>query len=734
MTGDVHVDSKSLLINVDSLDFLDTEESMGDVNVELSGIDDDLGRDPVSGAFMVSVSKGNEPLSFNESGKLKFKLSPLAYQNICYLTEPNQYKLYPVKLPRVDTTEQYVNYVTKVFEIYRDLGDDRRFSIPTIGIINQTENIEHVAAVNLAMEALSVELELYIEAIKDKSSLFGRFYELEESLTIINCLKTFHFTVDTPGQNTREQFIKNLLAWINRSDGEPNDEATHQVLYSSSGTKKCFQNPPFWKLINTLLLRGLFDQAVACLESSGLLPYLESQCKVSSNAIHDLISLIKRYPIDASDDFREWKTLALELAQTYSESDAQISGEMRDFLEDTLFLIGGHQSKILQYSKTWYEALSGLLLYYIPSIELCGEYLELSLRENALDVTNTWEQACVDIIKGKVYSILPLLEALDSCTAAVSAALCQAKGLIENYYEDGQDEIEGTEEILSPRNGMASYMLNSLALELCSYDDKKLWSVAIGLITLSPTENTTAKRLAIAELLPHYPFQTNDDIEWMLSVSAKWRLPQVTKSIYIMLGNKLLYESNTIEAMANFSKAGKFEWVKRYSWMMFEASVLQGAPLDDMILNAIVSEDSGQVIPQELLDSLMTNAMKQTLAPYAVLYQFYEAQSKESWSDALQLLLALIDFPYLPKCYMVLLVAKFLYPLFLKDPLKVIKEESILRIMESLEHKWDNEDVKSQNIFQCVQEAGMETLPETLEALHKSVRKELNLKLCQEYM
>lgn len=732
MTRDVPADAQNLLIDVDTMDFLDDGGSMTDENMGLGAVGDDLGKDPVTGALMFSVSKGNEPLSYKQNGKVKFKLSPLSSQNICFVTAPEQYRLYPVKLLRVDTTEEYLSFVSRVFEIYRDLGDDRRFSVPTIGVINLTENKEHLAAVNIAMEALSVELELYIEAIKDKPDRFARFYELEECLTIVNCLKTFHFTVDSSGQDSRGQFMKNILAWINRSDGEPNDEATHQVLTSSPGGKECFQSPPFWKLINQLLLRGLFDQAIACIESSGLLPYVEKQCEVSLNAIRDLISLIKRYPMEAAEEFREWKNLALELAQNFSESDTQISGEMRDHLEDTLFLIGGHQNKILNYSKTWYESLNGLFLYYIPSLELCEEYLQISLKQNALDVTNAWEQACVDIIRGKVYSILPLLEALDSCTAAFSAAICQAKGLLENYFDGGEDEE--SEDILSQKNGMASYMLNNFALELCSYGDRKLWSIAIGLITLSPTENTTAKRLAIAELLPHYPFQTNDDIEWMLSVSAKWRLPQVTKSIYVMLGNKLLYESNTIEAMANFSKAGKFEWVKRYSWMMFEASVLQGAPLDDIILNAIVSEDSEQIIPKELLDSLMTNAMKQTLSPYAVLYQFYEAQSRENWSDALELLLALINFPYLPKCYMVLLVAKFLFPIFLKDPLKVMNEESILSIMEAMETKWDDQDVKSQNIFQCVQEASMGALPETLESLHKSVRRALNLKLCQEYM
>lgn len=732
--------SQNLLIDVDSMAFLDGNDvnsSENDGINEESMEDDEIGRDPVSGALMVSLSKGNEPLPFGGKGRLKFKLSPLSFQNICFLTEQNQYSLYPVRLPRVDSSEEYVNYVSKIFEVYRDLGEDRMYSVPTIGVINSSEAREHVAAVNLAMEAVTVELELYIELIRNKPNLFVRFFELEECLTILNCLKTIHFTLDTPGEESRRPFIKNLMAWINRSDGEPDDEVTEQVFAGSSSNRKCFQNPPFWKLINRLLLRGLFDQARACIERADLLPYLENHCTTSANAVRDLLALLEQYPLESARTFREWKSLALELAQTFSESDTTLSGELRDLIEDTLLLVGGHQSKILFYSKTWYESLSGLLLYYIPSLELCEEYLQISLKQNAMDVTNTWEQACVDIIRGKLYSILPVLESLDAGAAAFSAAICEAKGLIENYYEEGNGEevvYHSADDLFSYKNGMASYMLNNFAFELCSYGDRKLWSIAIGLISFSPNGNPSAKRTAIAELLPHFPFQTNDDIEWMLSVCAKWRLPQVTKTIYVMLGNKLLYESNTIEAMANFSKAGKFSWVKRYSWMMFEASVLQGCPLDDVVLNAIVKEENEQVIPKEILDSLVTSSMKQTLAPYAVLYQFYEAQSKEDWSLALQLLLALINFPYLPKCYMVLLVAKFLYPIFLKDPSKKMPEESVLSIMEAMEHKWDDTDEKSQNIYVSLRESDIGSLPETLKVLHKLVRKELNLKLCKEYM
>lgn len=745
MTAEMFSDSQNLLMNIDAMDFV-VEGSTGDAHSEDQNetldYDEIIDRDYKSGAPVMSLSKNNAPLSASSKGKLKYQLGPISSQNMAYLEASNQYQLFPVKLARVDTSEEYVHYVSKLFEIYRDLGYDRLYSVPTVGVVNTTASKEHAAAVNLATSALITELDLFIEAIKSKKNAFTRFFELEECLTILKCLQTIHFTLDTPEDVTvRETFIKNLINWINRSDGEPNEEYIEQVFVPMTDGKRVFESSYFWKLFNQLLLRGLFDQAIGCLDRSQVMVYLGDQCEVSSNALHDLIALLKQYPMDSTDSFREWKSLVLELAQTYSGSETSITGELRDYIEDTLFLVGGHQSKILHYSSTWYESFCAFLLYYIPSLELSEEYLQLSLQNRPVDVTGGWEQTCVDLIRGKIYSILPALESLDTCSAAFTAALCEAKGLLERFVDDMEMDkdvsYEGIDDLFSYRNGMACYMLNNFAFELCSQGDKRLWPVAIGLITLSPVSSTSAKKMAIAELLPHYPFKTNDDIEWMLSILAKWKLPQIAKAVYVTLGNKLLYESNTIEAMANFSKAGKFEWVKRYSWIMFEASVMQGAPLDDVVLNAIVDDKGNSIVPDEILNSLVTSAMKQTLSPYAVLYRFYQAKNSNNWSEALALLLRLIEFPYLPKCYLVMLMARFLYPIYLEDDSRYVDESTILRIMESLENKWDNKDVKSVNIYLTMLEEGIveqNTLPADLTNFLQLIRQKLNFKLCQEFM
>lgn len=741
--------NQNLLMDIDNMDFVNSfddsyeklQTNHDDIQNSSFEADQSYDRDIVTGELVMKLTaKDDLPLIKGENAKLKFKLGPLSSQNIAYLSDKTNTKLYPTKLPEVDISKQYSHYVSKLFEIYDNLGESRIYSVPTIGVINSSYEKEHTAAVNYALEAIATELELFIESIKDKNNAISRFLELEESLTIINCLKLIYFTIDSPDESdVRSSFVSGLLNWVNRSDGEPNEDYIEQV-FGMDSQHKVYETPNFWILLNQLLLRGLFDQALGCIERSKLLEYLEDTCEVSANSLKDMIEMVKRYPLDSVDTFREWKALTLEVAQTFLNSETKISGDLRDNLEDTLLLFSGDQKKIIRYSKTWYESFCGLLLYYIPSLELSTEYLQLSLDANPLDTTNNWEEACVNIIKGNVYAILPVIESLDTCTASFSAAIIEAKGLIDNYFEDDMRysddyDLNG---LFSQKNGMACYMLNNFAFELCTSEDKDLWPVAIGLITLSPTVSPNTKKLAISELLQHYPFKTNDDIEWMLSVCAKWKLPEVARSLYTILGSSMMYEGKTIEAMTNFSKAGKFDLVKEYSWTLFEASAMKGEPLDDMILNAIVDDMGGSLISPEILDNLVTSAMRQTLSPYAVLYKFFQAQSNCNWEEALQLLVALLQFEFLPNYYLVMLVSKFLYPIFLVDDSKLVDEDSVLVIIDALEQKWDSEDAKSINIYEAIVEESNEEskkiLPNNLKDLIKLVRKSLSLKLCQEFM
>ena len=743
-------------MDVDSMDFTNTDKNVDIATMTTSVDNDDLTyedcflKDPTTGKLMMKLTSSDSdlPLKRGEKGELHFQMGPVASQNIAFISKKDNVKLYPVSLPKVDNSEPYCNYIKRLFDIYDSLGDNRVYSIPTIGVINSSFERDHIATINLAMETFIAELENFIDLIKNDPKMTHKYLDLEDSLTIINCLKLMYFDLDTPDiSNIRERFIHSLLKWVNRSDGEPNAAYIEQIFQMSNGNdKKVFEVALFWDLLNQLLLRGLFEQALGCIERSGIVLYLENACEVSSNAIKDLIQLIQNYPMDSMDTFREWKALALELSQTYNDSETSVSGELRDYIEGTLLLISGYQNKITAASKTWYESFSGMILYYSPSLELASEYLQLSLNANPLDVTSSWEQSCSDIINGNIYNILPVLESLNTCTASFTAALVEAKGLLENNYENELDlqnyDSIINNDIFDPRNGMASYMLMNFAFELCSSDNKDLWAIAVGLISLNPKVKSSCKRDTLSELLLHYPFQTNDDIEWMFSVCAKRRLPEVSRSLYTMLGSSMIYEGRTIEAMTNYSKAGKFNFVKNYSWTLFEASLLKGSPLDDVMLNAIVNDgstnDNEFVISKEVLQNVVTNAMRQTLAPYAILYRFFVARDNEDWTNALDLLMLLLDFQYLPKYYLVILIAKFLYPIFLLDDSKVVKDQHVLVIMKQIEAKWDSSDNITKNIYTSLLEDSNENLtkvlPATLEELKKFVRKKLGFKLCQEFM
>ena len=150
-----------------------------------------------------------------------------------------------------------------VFEAIID--DDRVFNVPTIGVVNSNFAKEHNATVNLAMEAILNELEVFIGRVKDQDGRVNRFYELEESLTVLNCLRTMYFILDGQDvEENRSEFIESLLNWINRSDGEPDEEYIEQVfsVKDSTAGKKVFETQYFWKLLNQLVLRGLLSQAI----------------------------------------------------------------------------------------------------------------------------------------------------------------------------------------------------------------------------------------------------------------------------------------------------------------------------------------------------------------------------------------------------------------------------------------------------------------------------------------
>ncbi|KAH7604409.1 Nup85 Nucleoporin [Nakaseomyces glabratus] len=717
-----------LVMDVD-LDFADGQSPMRTKKAN------EIIRDPISGSVVIPIDADKFPKESHNS-PLVFKLGNGANENIMHVKSQKDVNLYPVPLSTSDFSENFINYICNLFDIYQDLGSHRIFSRPTIGVISSDYELEHTRVVNMALDSMIIELEILIASYdKLENANIARILELEQCLVILQCLRTFQF-IDSI--NDRATFFDSLLKWTNRTDGEPKVEYI-QSIFGQSDSSQVFFTEPFWKLVYQLLLRGLTEQAINTLEKSELAKYLKENCETTSTIFEDFIQLVKNYPLESEEHFREWKSFALELQQNFEDADTKIPVPLRKNLLDAISITAGNRDKILQHSSFWYESLTGFLLYYIPSEELIQEYVGLAVSKTPIDVTNPWETACLKILQNDIFPVLPILESLDNCTASFSAALCESKGLLIDRYtileeNSGSDDIE-IDDIFSQRNGMASFLLNNFALELCSMKMKTLWPVAIGLISLSPYNTPSSKKSTIAELIPHYPFETNDDIEWALSVCAKWRLPDIAKEIYTTLGNQMLDNGNTVEAIANFSKAGQYELVKHYSWLLFENAAFQGKPMEDEVLSAIVDGDfnTSELIPDEVLNKVVTNAMRQSLSPYAVLSQFFSNVENERWSKALQQLMSLIEFEYLPKKYTVLLIVKYIYPLFLNDDQRMIDEETLVSLLAAIEKNWDCDDTDSVIAYEKLSEE-IADLPKELKSMEKLIRKKLNGKLCLNLM
>lgn len=717
---DSFTDTRDLLMDVDELGFLNDDEAHDneeDLTVDI---------DPISNAPMVHFP-GEQPLV----GGLHFKLNNVMSRSLAYDSAKEDVKLYPVHFTNLDESLAYTQYVSKLFEIYQGLGGHRRNDVPTIGLIKQKSRVEHLSVLNLAFHAFVTELEFYIEAIKDTKRL-QRISDLEECLTILNCLKTMYFITDSPDAN-HEDFIESMLNWVNRADGEPSEYVINEIFDETLlSRRKVYEAPEFWELVCQLLLRGLWSQSVQCFKDSGV---LDHQNETVTIFITDLIALTENYPVGSETLFREWKSKVLELMHNWVEQD--VDPTIKRNILNTLMVLSGSKDAILNASKYWYESFCGLMLYYIPTLELSKEYNELSVQKHSPDVCNNWENACYDIIRDHVINILPVLESLDLATAAFVAALCEAKGIFHTNFHDFLQYR--TDDGIVQEPGVGDFLLSQLAFLLCSHSSKSLWPVAVGLISLAPNTEKSIKRAALSELLPHYPYTTNDDVEWLLTVCAKWRLPEVAKTIYKTLGQDALYQSNIVEAMTNFSKAGEHQWVKHYCWMIFEASVLQGKPLEDMTIEAIVSGEAESFnIPRDLIDSMVTDVMRQTLSPYAVLYEFHKLLGNNETEKAINHIIKLLSFPYMPQQYFIILLARFFYPFFLLNEEVRLEEEQVMTVLSALENHHEI-SVASESLYEQIQstmkeEGEFEPLPEKIENFLRMFRKTLNYKLCQSFM
>ncbi|KAH3667152.1 hypothetical protein OGAPHI_002801 [Ogataea philodendri] len=568
-------------------------------------------------------------------------------------------KLYPFDIPsNMDTSEEYVQFLTTIYhtfeplltnQAYKHFSEDDEES--NFGVLSQIqENIKE------KKQTLQSIMSIVINSLKDlistKSINDPNFQETfifnyEEILNVLNLLNAVYFS-------NEEERIALLSVWINRADIQPDDGLAEEVL----SFENPYRNLLFWSsYVKKLLLRGLFKESLDALDQSNW-KNLKTEDLNLFNIITDFKKLLETYDMlrfsaDAKE-FLIWKQSMVQLrerAASTSFVEAGIAAEIQELLNIT----SASSSAILDAADTWYEALFAHYLYQLPSLELLDEYMQVSIDRHPPETVQSWETMCIELLQGKMLSVITSIEMLDKSIATFTSVLMVSAGLLKGYLS----VISFTEATLS---ATIDQMLEDLAFSYLTH--RELFPIGIGILIMVNNSNS---REVVSELLPRYQITNNDDFEWCLSICAKLKLRQTAVKIYLIQGSKLAAIGYLYEALYCYTEAGDYVKLTQLVWSIFEKLLV--GDLQDSTLTAKIRSN-------EILEP----ALRQAVSPLAVLDQFLQQKDTVKFKPLFQL----FDFTYLPKHYKMGLIM-LLEPYLGKRLLSVDELVEFIRVLNQFE-------------------------------------------------
>ncbi|KAH3900413.1 Nup85p SCDLUD_003392 [Saccharomycodes ludwigii] len=712
--NDAMKSTKNLLLSTTALDFLNDIENKNQNNYEDGMIDN-----------TVNATNSLVSQSFNGVYK-KFKFNPICESGVSYFnknkdTSPPLYfwdtqleeGLNDTSGSNTMTTNNViisdvvdVDYISKLFELYYDLTPEHRHDsgkLTTYGIINKQEVVEHFELVDLCFEDLSNELDIYLNKKQQQQHDSAVVISLQELLNIVNCLKTFQFYCikNGPDEYLDSNFFSNLKEWVNKCDGEPDINDVENFMANSVDNVEIF-----YKLVIRFVLRGLFKQAINL-----LITWRDTTaCKYINNEQHyeAIIQLLENYPFDNEQHFREWKNYTAELTTMVNStgSDSRDTGDkelQQYWFNKLVYVLNGSKHEIATLSDKWYECLSGLFFFYIPTMKLLPEYLQISLQNKS--TTGIWEDCCVDVLCNRLLNILPVLESLNQPTAAFIAGLLESRGLIPTPVD-----VVGTSDVFKP--SLASYMLYQLSLKIVTPTStsiilagdnndcvlyKRLFSISFGILNVSGYHPYI--RETISELLLHYPIINNDDFEYCLTVAAKWKLPNTLSKLYERLAMKmiteeknllegLLYLSKVIETTKDFKSVSYVEKkITAYSLALVRDK-LSGCGNASIRSNLLLVDEVIKKQEDNNTDVVLPKILKQSLSPYAVLLKCYAFNDTGKFSKLVSAVCTLLEFKYLNQDCKVMILYKFIWPYLTSNRsggMKNVDVPLLLRLIKTIQ-------------------------------------------------
>lgn len=597
-----------------------------------------------------------------------------------------------------------------------------------------------------------------LQSIEDEESIDK--YEYLSS--ILDCIKAHYFSDDV------NQIPESLTKWINRFDPQPDQELLTDVMMDPSP----YTHPFFWnKLITKLITRGLFEQAVNCIEESKFRDLKQDNTKLLE-IIQDFQSLLASYiSMALKGQFPQWKLSCCEFRDSFSRFKKDITEPnqviMLDQIHELVNIMTGLPKTIAYFSDSWYELYTSLSLFQVrDDRQLYTKFYEVSMEEkpplyinDTDDIMKSTERCFIDILEGNLLHMLTKIDEIDSATAAFIARLFELNGSLQEYYS-----IDRNQKFVQNSKTISQYLLIKFSFDCLSHHN--LVPVAIGLLRNTDInknqKSINHNRTIIENFLPKYHCKTNDDLEWCLTICAELGLVDTANSLFRIHGNKSLNEGHVYEALNMLANCYSYEIndeknrkgmkeMHNIVWnILFQDCLINNRPIPDILINNIVNHEVDK-------DFKIHPIVRQCLSPYAVLVEFYKTASKEAYEhtparDKVSRLFHLLEFNHLPKKFSVLILAQFIpFMINTKFVFQIPDLIVIIELIDNFESTVNDEEYeKAKELYKLsidnidsdakpydwriITKNNDCNIPETIEDLLRYLRNEITSKIGQVYI
>ncbi|EPY49535.1 nucleoporin Nup85 [Schizosaccharomyces cryophilus OY26] len=424
-----------------------------------------------------------------------------------------------------------------------------------------------------------------------------------------------------------------IMDWVNSYDPQPVAEDGLEIMTY----RIPYQHPSFWSYVNKTAIRGLFEQTISCLESSGLtkeIPTLE-------NSVNDIVDILKYCPclhqksIRSAFDFEKrwkmWRSRIAHLRQVMMNYN-DIPTEVRNCLVSLLDILSGNKEEIKANCGHWQEYFSALAFLYDPldckNPAQVSILYQMSTAEDSnfyIDPTLEFEQLCVTLCNNQPLDAIQHSYMLDLGLAVHLADFLHKTGYIKEYF---------TEELPVTLREHLLLEYGETILET-----KGIWQVAFAYWKLVPGYG----HQRIKSLIHRVPMHNIVEKDEALNICQELDLQEEAHCVMSHWATNLIAEGAYGEALIILDKAGDYTAMNRVTWEIFNLCLQNQKPID-------ASED------ETLFDLLSTPricspTLASILSPAAAIHQYFICKETDNPRQAGELLIGLLKMINSPKLY-----------------------------------------------------------------------------------